>query len=88
MLTVVWEATKEVRDADVPTSALEATIVSRTSTKLTAVHMDDAEYGVVHMYSLYTNKVLVFFQGEHQYHTPSCCMQAASLDTPGSARWL
>lgn len=66
VLTVVWGATKSVRDGGVPTSALEATIISRTATKITAVRIDDAEYGVVHMYSLYPNKGLVFFT-QHRY---------------------
>jgi hypothetical protein len=66
VLTVVWGPTKAVQDAGVPTSAIEAQIISQIDTKITAVRIDDAEYGVVHMYSLFPEKGLVFFT-QHRY---------------------
>jgi hypothetical protein len=66
VLTLVWGPTKAVQDAGVPTPAVEAQIVSRIAAKITAVRVDDAEYGVVHMYSLYPDKSLVYFT-QHRY---------------------
>lgn len=66
VLTVVWGATKPVRDAGVPTSALEAQIISRTPTKITAVGIDDVQNGAVQLYSLYPDKGLVYFT-QHRY---------------------
>lgn len=66
VLTIVWGPTKAVQDAGVPTPAIEAQIISQIDTKITAVRIDDAEYGVVHLYSLYPGKGLVFFT-QHRY---------------------
>jgi len=66
ILTVVWGPTKALQDAGVPTPAIEARVISQIETKITAVRVDDPEYGVVHMYSLYPEKGLVFFT-QHRY---------------------
>jgi hypothetical protein len=66
ILTLVWGPTKSVQDAGAPSPAVEAQIVSQIDTKITAVRIDDPEYGVVHMYSLYPDKGLVFFT-QHRY---------------------
>lgn len=60
-LLYIWGPAKWARDSGVETKALEASIVSVTGDKLTAVRVDDHTFGVVHMYSLYPAKGLVFF---------------------------
>jgi len=77
VLTVVWGPTKAVQDAAVPTPAIEAQVISRIDAKITAVRIDDAEYGVVHMYSLYPEKGLVFFT-QHRYLTAAGGVPTAS----------
>lgn len=65
-LLFVWGPAKWAKNVGVETKALEAVVVSITDDKLTAVRIDDPAFGVVHMYSLYPEKGLVYFT-QHRY---------------------
>jgi len=65
-LLYIWGPAKWAKDVGIETKALEATIVSKTDAKITAVQVDDPRLGVVHMYSLYPSNGLVFYT-QHRY---------------------
>ena len=65
-LLVIWGPANPARALGFERRANEATIISATPDKITAVRIDDANSGVVHMYSLYPVKGLVFFT-QHRY---------------------
>jgi len=57
----IWGPANAAKSIGYETKALEAVIVSTTKDKITAIRLDDPAYGVVHMYSLYPSKGLVYF---------------------------
>ena len=60
-LLLIWGATKRARELGRQTKAEEATVVSRSSEKITAILIDSSAPALVEMFSLYPSKGLVFY---------------------------